>query len=649
MSQFPLVKRLQAKYFNRNNVITLFHVFKLAISVPLIILLASCGSGGGGGGSSSGTTISAIELIDPTPGVADRFGNSVIALGNGNIVVGDPGDSSMASNSGAVHLYSPTSMTPIASIYGDNADDSISSQGIIALANNNFVIISESDDVGGVTDTGSVILVDGSTGAQINSVSGDDANDLIGSGGVSVLSNGNFVIASENDDVGGISNVGSVRLIDGSTGVEINSIAGDAAGDSLGSDGVTVLGNNNFVIASSSDDVSGVGNGGSVRLVNGDTGAEINSIEGDAAGDNIGSGGVTALGNNNFVIASPNDEVGAVSAAGSVILVDGSTGIEINSIAGDAASDSLGSEGVTTLGNNNFVIASANDDVGAISNAGSVRLVDGGTGVEINTLAGDVANDSLGSDGITALGNNNFVIVSINDDVGGVLNAGSVRLVNGITGVEINALAGDFFIDNLGSGGVTALSNNNFVIASPNDDVSGVSNAGSVILVDGSTGLEINALAGDIASDNLGSGGVTALGNNNFVIASPNDDEGGVSNAGSVRLVNGSTGAEINGLVGDSADDMLTSGGVTALNNNNFVVISDVDDENGVIDAGSVLLVDGVTGLQIGPILAGDDAGNFDDAIIVNPDSGNYYVLTAPNADNNGLVDSGGVVIQLSM
>ena len=122
--------------------------------------LAACG----GSGSSPQQTIQSRELLDLTPGANDQFGTTVVQLGNGNIVVVDSNDSSIVANGGAVHLYSPLSSTPIASIYGDVAGDSLGSTSITALGNNNVVIASRLDDEGGVSDAGSVRLVDGSTG-----------------------------------------------------------------------------------------------------------------------------------------------------------------------------------------------------------------------------------------------------------------------------------------------------------------------------------------------------------------------------------------------------------------------------------------------------------------------------------------------------
>ncbi|VAW54262.1 hypothetical protein MNBD_GAMMA06-1315 [hydrothermal vent metagenome] len=637
-----------------------------------------------GGGSSQTYTVNVIrpltsfELLDPTPGAGDLFGDKIILLGNGNIVVTDPSDSSVAAKNGAVHLYNPITQTLIASIYGDVADDQLGSTSITALANNNFVIASPLDNEGGIAGAGSVRLVDGTTGLQIGAtLAGDDVGDLLGFAGngsdsIFPLANNNFVIASAQDDEGGIVDAGSVRLVNGSTGAQIGAtLAGDVADDQLGfvpslfgfgRNGIITLANSNFVIVTPRDNEGGITEAGSVRLVDGSTGAQIGAtLAGDAAFDQLGSSSVTALPNSNFVIASSRDN----GFAGSVILVNGSTGAQITTLVGEAV-DQLGLTSVTALANNNFVIASASDNEGGIAGAGSVRLVNGSTGSQIGaTLAGDVAGDKLGfisgsfgRKGVIALTNNNFVVASSDDNEGGIVEAGSVRLVNGSTGAQIGAtLAGDVTGDQLGFSGLTALANNNFVIASERDNEGGIAGAGSIRLVNGSTGAQIGTtLAGDITDDQLGSRSITALANNNFVIVSYLDDEGGIVDAGSIRLVDGSTGAQIGAtLAGDVAGDQLglsfsasnsfslNSGfnSVTALVNNNFVFASQFDDEGGIVDAGSVRAVDGTTGLQIGGTIAGSVANDVSGPHVIAPATGNFYIFSLKNADNNGVMDSG--------
>jgi len=169
-----------------------------------------------------GLEVTSFKLIDPTPGASDNFGEFVVILGNGNIVVTDPNDSSVATNNGAVHLYNPITQTRIASFYADNSNDG-QKINITVLGNSNFVIGLSRDDVGGIIDAGSVRLINGSTGVQIGAtIAGDVNGDQLGvSSGITALGNNNFVIATRTDDEGGITDAGSVRLVDGSTGAQV--------------------------------------------------------------------------------------------------------------------------------------------------------------------------------------------------------------------------------------------------------------------------------------------------------------------------------------------------------------------------------------------------------------------------------------------
>lgn len=209
------------------------HPARMLLGVLILLLSACSGGGGGGGGESTPDAIVFLELLDPTPGAGDNFGTNAVFLANGNIVVTDPGDDTMATNAGAVHLYSPTSDTPIASIYGDVSGDRLGSEGVTALGNNNYVIASALDDEGGIVNAGSVRLVDGASGMQVGTpLVGDVSGDRLGIFDlVTALDNNNYVIASEIDNEGGVSGAGSVRLVDGTTGTQLEAIIGTRASD----------------------------------------------------------------------------------------------------------------------------------------------------------------------------------------------------------------------------------------------------------------------------------------------------------------------------------------------------------------------------------------------------------------------------------
>lgn len=605
--------------------------------------------------------LSTLELVDPTPHVGDQFGAEVVELDNGNIVVSDPLDDNVAMDAGAVHLYNSSTGALVASIYGDSADDRLGSNGVVALSNGNYVISSPSDDVLGIANAGSVRLIDGTTGQQIGSaLSGDIADDFMGDPGVTALSNGHYVVASSRDNEAGIMDAGSVRLLNGTSAVQIGAgIAGDVVADSLsfnnGNPSVTALPNNNFVVVSVLDNEGGIDDAGSIRLLNGSTGNEINAIVGDVVTDAMGRGDVAILPNGNFIVTSENDDEGGVADAGSARLISAVTGLQIgNSIVGMSSADKIGAidglgkgQAVLPLDNNNFAVATEDYDSAGVSNAGAVMLVNGTTATIVNTLNGDENNDRLGEHGLTALSNGNFVIASPGDDENGIANAGSVRLVDADTGGQVGtALVGDAVNDMLGGGGITALGNGNYVVVSGNDTEAGIVAAGSVRLINGDTGAQIVSIAGDTADARLGISGVVALDNNNFVMASEHDDAGGVVNAGSVRLINGQTGNQIGAsLNGDNLSDQLGSGGVHALAGNRYVVLSALDDEGGITNAGSARVLDGTTGAELGSPIFGALADDFEDAAVTQAANGTFFILQLSEADNNGLADSGQVLL----
>lgn len=646
--KFPITRMVSRRFFP-------LHGCALAL---VLLGLTACGGSGSG---SKGTTpaaipaaITAFELLDPTSAANDRFGHDVAVLGNGNIVVSDPFDSSVVTGGGAVHLYDPVTKTVIASIYGDNAGDNLGSGGlgfggVFELANNNYVIVSPLDD-GVAVDTGSVQLMNGATGVQIDLLEGDLANDQLGAGGVTELANGNFLIVSPFDNEGPVNFAGSVRLMDGTTGAAIGTaIIGDSFNDSVGSGGVIELDNGNYVIVSSFDTEGGVLLAGSVRLIDGTTGAQIGiTIAGDVFFDAVGAGGVTPLTNGNYVILSILDDVGGVVDAGSMMLVNGATGVQIGAtIAGDVLSDQLGFGLSEALSNGNFVFGSQFDDEGGIVDAGSVRLIDGTTGLQIGaTFAGNTASEQAGL--VTAIDNGNYVITSPFADVGGTVDVGTVQLMNGTTGVQIGAtIEGDVANDQLGFGSVVGLANDNYLISSVNDDVGGVVDAGSVMLVNGATGVQIGTtIAGDAAGDQLGLGTVVVLENNNFVLGSSLDNEGGFSDAGSARLIDGTTGMQIGAtLAGNTDGDQLGNLDIVPLANSSYVLLSSLDDEGGVVDAGSARLVNGVTGAQIGTAIVGGAANDMDEAVVSTSSTGEVFVLGLNRSDNNALTDSGRVLL----
>src|SRR5205814_863470 len=153
---------------------------------------------------------------------------------------------------------------------------------------------------------------------------------------------------------------------------------GSAAGNNVGNSGVTVLSNGNYVVRSSQWDNGATTNVGAVTWGNGTVGtagtvSSANSLIGSTANDLVGITGVTALNNGNYVVISAKVDNGATTNAGAVTWGNGTVGVvgvvsAANSLVGSTANDQV-SQGVTPLNNGNYVVVSVNWDNGAATNA----------------------------------------------------------------------------------------------------------------------------------------------------------------------------------------------------------------------------------------------------------------------------------------
>jgi filamentous hemagglutinin family protein len=612
---------------------------------------------------------SSFQLLDPHPGVINYFGYRTAVLSNGNIVVSSPLDDLIAQDAGAVYLFNPNTGALLGSINGANAGDSFGNGVITALPNGNFVFGNPAADIGGILDAGTVILANGSTGTEINRINGANANDYFGLRAITALPNGNFVFGNPRADIGGIPDAGTVILANGSTGTEINRINGAIGAngyfiDLFGSNAITALPNGNFVFGNPNADGGGI-QGGIVILANGSTGEQISQINGANAGDGFGEGAITALPNGNFVFGNPSATIGGIQDAGTVILANSSMGTEISRINGANVDDRFGEGAITALANGNFVFGNPDADIGGIQDAGTVILANGSTGTEINRINGanafdrfsDNADRYSGSAAITALPNGNFVFGNPAADIGAIQDAGTVILANGSTGTEISRINGANLTDNFGSGAITALPNGNYVFANPNADISGIQEAGTVILANGNTGAQISQINGANPNDQFGSGAITALANGNYLIASPYAN----SSAGRVDIIIDNPNSLTYGYFPDQnitinpqlITQITNTGTAVTLQANNDITVNSAITTSALGNGGALTLQAGRSILVNADIIT--DNGNLtllaNDTLangVVNAyrDSGNAVISVAPNVILNS--GTGNTTITLS-
>ncbi|MEY2644009.1 MAG: hypothetical protein RLZZ611_658, partial [Cyanobacteriota bacterium] len=368
---------------------------------------------------------------------------------------------------------------------------------------------------------------------------------------VVVLTGGN-IVATDPDSDGFGANSGGVYLFDGNTGGLVSALTGNQAGDRVGSNGVTALTNGNYLVSS----VNWNQNRGAVTLGSGSSGvsgevSSANSLVGSNPYDYVGNNGITALSNGNYVIRSVNWN----QNRGAVTWGSGSSGVSgevssANSLVGSTSGDRVGSYGITALSNGNYVISSSDWN----QYRGAVTWGSGSSGVSgevssANSLVGSNPYDYVGYGGITALSNGNYVVRSLdwNQDRGAVTWGSGSSGVSGEVS-SANSLVGSNLYDYVGGGGITALSNGHYVISSSGWN----GNRGAVTWGSGSSGV-----SGEVSSANslVGSGpyvyygfisdgdgwvsGVTKLAGDRFLINSPSEQNG----AGKLEIVSASPSA----------------------------------------------------------------------------------------------------------
>jgi filamentous hemagglutinin family protein len=695
--------------------------------------------------SNSGITSGAVsyfEFVDPNADTGS-FGTSVTTLASGNVVIADTGDDAAASNAGAVYLFNGATGGLISTITGSTASDAVGS--VTALTNGNFVIRSGWTN-GGATNAGAVTWASGTTGisgvvsaanslvgstindgvgfgtvvvlpsgnyvvrstnwdngavdqagavtwgnglggtvgaiSAANSLVGSTAFDHVGNGSVTILSNGNYVVASDDWDNGGATNAGAVTWCDGSAGCtgavsSANSLVGSTANDEVGIDGVVALTNGNYVASSSNWDNGGAANAGAVTWCNGTTGctgtvSAANSLVGSVANDDVGNGSATALTNGNYVVRSVGWANGGSDNAGAVTWGNGTTGIvgavsAANSLVGSTASDAVGHDDLIALSNGNYVVVSASWDNGGAADAGAVTWGNGAGGTvgvvsAANSLVGTTALDFVGIDGIEELANGNYVVISPAWDNGGAGDAEAVTWGNGLGGTvgavsAANSLVGSTTFDAIGDTGIQLLSNGNYVVRSRFWNNGAVAFAGAVTWGNGSGGTvgvvsAANSLVGSTANDQVGNGFVTELTNGHYVVRSIGWDNGGTADAGAVTWGNGAGGtvgvvSAANSLIGSTANDQVGSDGILPLTNGNYVVRSPLWDNGGTANVGAVTWGNGLGG-TVGVVSAAnslvgstlnDGVGSNSVAALTN---GNY-VVSSSGWDNGGIVNAGAV------
>ncbi|MCU1396175.1 MAG: hypothetical protein JWM34_4603 [Ilumatobacteraceae bacterium] len=326
---------------------------------------------------------------------------SVHPLANGNYVVSSH---HFGGHLGAVTLrqgaypagHAGADLTAANSLTGSTQGDVIGGGAVVALSDGNFVVGSPSwhAPVGSV---GAVTWVSGTTGAPGatvtagNSLVGSTVDDLVGEildsrhPNVVALSGGRYAVAAPSWDDGAKQDVGAVVLgaAGGATTGTIaatTALVGDQAGDAVGDLGLSVLTNGDAVVSSA----HWHGSAGAATWIDVASGRTVgaispsNSLVGSTPGSAV-AGGVTVLANGNYVVDSPHWSTPSTSEVGASTWGNGASGTigvvsATNSLVGSAADDQVG-WATDALPDGSYVVGSRSAS-GNVAHAGAVTLAD---------------------------------------------------------------------------------------------------------------------------------------------------------------------------------------------------------------------------------------------------------------------------------
>ncbi|MCJ7509849.1 MAG: FG-GAP repeat protein [Dehalococcoidia bacterium] len=363
-------------------------------------------------------------------------------------------------------------------------------------------------------------------------------------GGSVAAVGGNILVGALYDDPGGVTDAGSVYLFDGPSGALLLTIPNPAPGveDFFGHSVAGVGGN--ILVGAYRDDPNGVVDAGSVYLFDGTSGALLLTIPNpsqrlaDLFGDSV-----AAVGGNILVGAQGGS---GSNYLGSAYLFDGTTGALLRTFTDPVPGGSGFGVSVAGVGPNVLV--------GAHLGAGGAYLFDGVTGAPLLTMA----NPAPGVEdmfGVSVAGVGGDILVGAHcKDPGGIPNAGSAYLFDGMSGTLLLTIDNPFpdVGDNFGS--AVAGVGGRILVGASHDDPGGIGNAGSVYLFDGASGALLLTIPNPAPGvDDLFGCSVAGVGGN-ILVGAHLDDPGGVTDAGSAYLLCIGDACESPGPVGGMAE-----------------------------------------------------------------------------------------------
>lgn len=516
-----------------------------------------------------GSSIASLSMSDPTAAAGNRFGATTEVLSNGHVVITAPdADTGVTADTGAVYLFDSQTGALLSNLRGSHAGDHIGSAGLHVLANDNYLVLSPR--------YGTV------SGVRVYSDSNSDAGSPNTPSSYTILSN---TTAS----------AGAVTWQHGSGGgAGLVTAANSLVGNTANTDTVTTYGySGSNVVAGAQATVTANDRIGGVETYD-----EYGNVTATATTT------LVDLANGNVAVAASNWHNGR----GAVAWIDGSTGQLVDGSAGGTVSAStaiVGGTGIRTLATVSTDSGGKKVYVIGLDSALPLNLQTNGANRRSTAPAG--YGDAVGSS-VTALPGGGYVVASPQWTNGAAVYTGAVTWVDGSTGhargesatgaaiANANSLTGDAgdavgarsngsvpvysdsnyntstYVTTTSSGtrvsansnGIQLLENGNYLVV----DTSWHGGRGAVSFASGASGLagrvsSTNALVGGTAGDYVGSS-VLEVSGSHYAVLSPHWDNTATSavNAGAVSWGSGTGG--ITGTV-SGANSLVGTGGFDAV------------------------------------------------------------------------------------